>query len=133
MKMLAGLGFCMVWLLAACGGTPHVVTQKVYEDLNREVGLQIVSERSQGQTFSHPAYLKESDIANVMNGLYVERQEAPPSPCRCWARARQTVIRSSVQTKSHFLRPCWLKGLGWRSRTKWLPFMSAGRFPPCIN
>ena len=73
MKASAGLGLCMVWLLAACGGTPHVVTQKVYEDPNREVGLQIVSESSQGQTFSHPAYLKESDIANVMKGLYVER------------------------------------------------------------
>lgn len=73
MKVLAGLGFCMVWLLAACGGTPHVVTQKVYEDPNREVGLQSVSESSRGQTFSHPAYLKESDIANVLKGLYVER------------------------------------------------------------
>ena len=76
MNVLAGLGFCMVWLLVACGGTPHVVTQKVYEDPNREVGLQIVSESSQGQGFSHPAYLKNTDIANVLKGLYVERQSS---------------------------------------------------------
>ena len=72
MKALAGLGFCMVWLLAACGGTPHVVTQKVYEDPNREVGLQSVSDGSRQSGFSHPAYLKEAAIANVMRGLYVE-------------------------------------------------------------
>ena len=77
--MLAGLGLSMVWLLTACAGTPHVVTQKVYEDPNREVGLQIVSERSQGQTFSHPAYLKESDIASVLKGLYVERPSSTVS------------------------------------------------------
>lgn len=79
MKVLAGLGFCMVWLLAACGGTPHVVTQKVYTDPNREVGLQIVSERSRGEGFSHPAFLKNADIANVLKGLYVERQSSAVS------------------------------------------------------
>lgn len=79
MKMLAGLGFCMVWLLAACGGPPHVVTQKVYEDPNREVGLQVVSERSRSEGFSHPAFLKNTDIANVLKGLYVERQSSAVS------------------------------------------------------
>ncbi|MCY3956507.1 MAG: hypothetical protein OXF47_11025 [Nitrospira sp.] len=73
MKVLAGLGLSMAWLLAACGGTPHVVAQKVYTDPNREVGLQTVSEHSRGEGFSHPAFLKNADIANVLKGLYVER------------------------------------------------------------
>ncbi|MYC28355.1 MAG: hypothetical protein F4X63_10245 [Nitrospira sp. SB0662_bin_26] len=73
MKALAGLGLSMVWLLTACAGTPHVVTQKVYTDPNREVGLQTVSERSRGKGFSHPAFLKNTDIASVLKGLYVER------------------------------------------------------------
>ena len=73
MKVLAGLGLSMVWLLTACAGTPHVVIQKVYEDPNREVGLQVVSERSRGEGFSHPAFLKNTDIASVLKGLYVER------------------------------------------------------------
>lgn len=77
--MLAGLGLCIVWLLTACGGTPHVVTQKVYEDSNREVGLQIVSESSRGRGFSHPAFLKEADIAKVLKGLYVERRSSAVS------------------------------------------------------
>ncbi len=76
MKVLTGLGFSMIWLLVACGGGPQVVTQKVYEDPNREVGLQAVSERIQGRGFSHPAYLKKADIANVMKGLYVEIQRS---------------------------------------------------------
>ena len=80
MKVLAGLGFSMVWLLVACGGNPQVVTQKVHEDPNREVGLQSVSESSRGQGFSHPAYLKEADIANVMKGLYLERRSSLSLP-----------------------------------------------------
>ena len=76
MKVLTGLGFSMVWLLVACGGNPQVVTQKVYEDPNREVGLQSVSESSRGSGFSHPAVLKNTDIANVMKGLYVERRSS---------------------------------------------------------
>ena len=80
MKVLAGLGLSMVWLLAACGGTSHVVTQKVYTDPNREVGLQTVSESSRGEGFSHPAFLKNTDIANVLKGLYVERQSSISLP-----------------------------------------------------
>ena len=76
MKVLTGLGFSMVWLLVACGGNPQVVTQKVYEDPNREVGLQAVSESSRGSGFSHPAVLKNTDIANVMKGLHVERRSS---------------------------------------------------------
>ncbi len=79
MNVLAGLGLSMVWLLAACGGTPHVVTQKVYTDPNREVGLQTVSDHSRGEGFSHPAFLKNTDVANVLKGLYVERPSSTVS------------------------------------------------------
>ena len=79
MKVLAGLGLSIVWLLSACGGTPHVVTQKVYTDPNREVGLQVVSESSRTNGFSHPAFLKNTDIANVLKGLYVERPSSAVS------------------------------------------------------
>ncbi len=71
MKVLTGLGFSMVWLIAACG-TSQLVTQTVYEDENRVVGLQPFSEKIEGKGFSHPVYLKKNDIANVMKGLYVE-------------------------------------------------------------
>ena len=80
MKVLTGLGFSMVWLLVACGGNPQVVTQKVHEDPNREVGLQPVSESSRGRGFSHPAVLKNTDIANVMKGLHVERRSSVSLP-----------------------------------------------------
>ena len=79
MKVLAGLGLSMVWLLTACAGMPHVVIQKVYEDPNREVGLQVVSEHSRGEGFSHPAFLKNTDIASVLKGLYVERPSSTVS------------------------------------------------------
>ncbi len=69
MRVLTGLGLCIVWLLAACGGTKQVVTQTVYQDPNREVGLQPVAEKA----FSHPASLKKDLIAKVMAGLYIER------------------------------------------------------------
>ena len=49
MKVLTGLGFSMVWLLVACGGNPQVVTQKVYEDPNREVGLQVCFREQPGE------------------------------------------------------------------------------------
>ena len=79
MNVLAGLGLSMVWLLAACGGTPHVVTQKVYTDPNREVGLQTVSAHSRSEGFSHPAFLKHTEVANVLKGLYVERPSSTVS------------------------------------------------------
>ena len=88
MKALAGLGLSMMWLLAACGGTPHIVTQKVYTDPNREVGLQTVSESSRGDGFSHPAFLKNADIANVLKGLYVERRSSISLPLVGWGRIK---------------------------------------------
>ena len=123
--MLAGLGFCMVWLLAACGGTPHVVTQKVYEDPNREVGVQIVSERSRGRTFSHPAYLKESDIANVMNGLYVERQSAALSlPLLDKGEADRYPVFSPNEIA--FFAPLLAQGLGQAQPNEVVTFYERG-------
>lgn len=124
MKMLAGLGFCMVWLLAACGGTPHVVTQKVYEDPNREVGVQIVSERSRGRTFSHPAYLKESDIANVMNGLYVERRSSISLPLMGGDESERFPVFN--QNEIAFFAPLLAQGFGLAQPNEVVTFYERG-------
>ena len=125
MKVLAGLWFCIVWLLAACGGTPHVVTQKVYEDPNREVGLQIVSKSGQGQTFSHPAFLKESDIANVMKGLYVERGSSTVSlPLLDQGEADRYPVFS--QNEIAFFAPLLARGLGLAQPNEVVTFYERG-------
>lgn len=125
MKVLTGLGFSMVWLLAACGGNPQVVTQKVYEDPNREVGLQSVSERSQGGGFSHPAYLKEADIANVLKGLYVERQSSAVSlPLLGGGESDRYPVFN--QNEIAFFAPLLAQGLGLAQPNEVVTFYERG-------
>lgn len=70
-QRLTGLGCSVVCLLTACG-TPQVLTHAIYEDRHRVVALQTIPDGYDGTGFSHPASLKNEDIANVMKGLYVE-------------------------------------------------------------
>ena len=77
-QRLTGLGCSVVCLLAACG-TPQVLTQALYEDPHRVVGLQTIPDGDNGTRFSHPASLRKEDIANVMKGLYVETRDVPIS------------------------------------------------------
>ncbi len=123
MKVLAGLGFSMVWLLVACGGTPHVVTQKVYEEPNREVGLQSVSESGRG--FSHPAYLKEADVANVLKGLYVERRSSAISlPLLGGGESERYPVFN--QNEIEFFAPLIAQGFGLAQPNEVVTFFERG-------
>ena len=124
MKALAGLGFCMAWLLAACGGTPHVVTQKVYEDPNREVGLQTVSENGRGEGFSHPAFLKNTDIANVLKGLYVERQSSISLPLVGGGESKRYPVFN--QNEIAFFAPLLAQGFGLAQPNEVVTFYERG-------
>lgn len=124
MKVLAGLGLSMVWLLAACGGTPHVVTQKVYTDPNREVGLQTVSERSRGEGFSHPAFLKNADIANVMKGLYVERRSSLSLPLAGGGDSERYPVFN--QNEIAFFAPLLAQGFGLAQPNEVVTFYERG-------
>ena len=124
MKVLTGIGFSMVWLLVACGGTPHVVTQKVYEDPNREVGLQIVSERSRGEGFSHPVFLKNTDIANVLQGLYVERRSSISLPLMGEGESERYPLFN--QNEIAFFAPLLARGLGLAQPNEVVTFYERG-------
>ena len=124
MKALAGLGLSMVWLLAACGGTPHVVTQKVYTDPNREVGLQTVSESSRGEGFSHPAFLKNADIANVLKGLYVERRSSISLPLVGGGESKRYPVFS--QNEIAFFAPLLAQGFGLAQPNEVVTFYERG-------
>ena len=124
MKALAGLGFCMVWLLVACGGTPYVVTQKVYEDPNREVGLQTVSENGRGEGFSHPAFLKNTDIANVLKGLYVERQSSISLPLVGGGESKRYPVFN--QKEIAFFAPLLAQGFGLAQPNEVVTFYERG-------
>jgi len=124
MKVLAGFVFCMMWLLTACGGTPHVVTQKVYEDPNREVGLQTVSERSRGEGFSHPAFLKNTDIANVLKGLYVERRSSISLPLVGGGESERYPVFN--QNEIAFFAPLLAQGFGLAQPNEVVTFYERG-------
>ena len=124
MKVLAGFVFCMMWLLAACGGTPHIVTQKVYEDPNREVGLQTVSERSRGEGFSHPAFLKNTDIANVLKGLYVERRSSISLPLVGGGESERYPVFN--QNEIAFFAPLLAQGFGLAQPNEVVTFYERG-------
>lgn len=124
MKALAGLGFCIVWLLTACGGTPHVVTQKVYTDPNREVGLQTVSERSRGEGFSHPVFLKNTDIANVLKGLYVERRSTISLPLMGGGESERYPVFN--QNEIAFFAPLLAQGFGLAQPNEVVTFYERG-------
>ena len=124
MKALAGLGFCMAWLLVACGGTPYVVTQKVYEDPNREVGLQTVSENGRGEGFSHPAFLKNTDIANVLKGLYVERQSSISLPLVGGGESKRYPVFN--QNEIAFFAPLLAQGFGLAQPNEVVTFYERG-------
>ena len=124
MKALAGLGLSMVWLLAACSGTPHVVTQKVYEDPNREVGLQIVSDSGEGAGFSHPAFLKNSDIANVLKGLYVERRSSISLPLVGGDESERYPVFN--QNEIAFFAPLLAQGFGLAQPNEVVTFYERG-------
>ena len=124
MKALAGLGFSMLWLLVACGGNPQVVTQTVYEDPNRVVGLQLVSEEIQGQQFSHPVLLKEADIANVMKGLYVERRSSAISLLLRTDEADRYPVFN--QNEIAFFAPLLAQGLGLAQPNEVVTFYERG-------
>ncbi len=124
MKVLTGLGFSMVWLLAACSGISPVVTQMVYEDSNRVVGLQPVSERSQGRGFSHPADLKKADIANVMKGLYVERSSAISLPLLGGGESERSLAFN--QKEIDFFAPLLARGLSLAQPNEVVTFYERG-------
>ena len=124
MKVLAGLGLSIVWLLSACGGTPHVVTQKVYTDPNREVGLQTVSERSRGEGFSHPAFLKNTDIANVLKGLYVERRSSISLPLVGGGESERYPVFN--QNEIAFFAPLLAQGFGLAQPNEVVTFYERG-------
>ncbi len=114
----------MVWLLAACSGTSHVVTQKVYEDPNREVGLQIVSESGRGEGFSHPAFLKNSDIANVLKGLYVERRSSISLPLVGGDESERYPVFN--QNEIAFFAPLLAQGFGLAQPNEVVTFYERG-------
>ena len=124
MKVLAGLGLSMVWLLTACAGTPHVVIQKVYEDPNREVGLQIVSESGRGERFSHPAFLKEFDIANVLKGLYVERRSSFSLPLVGGGESERYPVFN--ENEIAFFAPLLAQGFGLAQSNEVVTFYERG-------
>lgn len=124
MKILAGLGLSMVWLLAACGGTPHVVTQKVYTDPNREVGLQTVSGLNRGEGFSHPAFLKNADIANVLKGLYVERQSSISLPLAGGGESERYPVFN--ENEIAFFAPLLAQGFGLAQPNEVVTFYERG-------
>ena len=124
MKVLTGLGFSMVWLLVACGGNPQVVTQKVHEDPNREVGLQPVSESSRGSGFSHPAVLKNTDIANVMKGLYVERRSSVSLPLLGGGESER--YPAFNQSEIAFFAPLLARGLNLAQPNEVVTFYERG-------
>ena len=124
MKVLTGLGFSMVWLLVACGGNPQVVTQKVHEDPNREVGLQPVSESSRGSGFSHPAVLKNTDIANVMKGLYVERRSSVSLPLLGGGESERDPAFN--QSEIAFFAPLLARGLSLAQPNEVVTFYERG-------
>ena len=124
MKVLTGLGFSMVWLFVACGGNPQVVTQKVYEDPNREVGLQSVSESSRGGGFSHPAVLKNADIANVMKGLYVERRSSVSLPLLGGGESDRYPVFN--QNEIAFFAPLLAQGFGLAQPNEVITFYERG-------
>lgn len=126
--MLAGLGFCLVGLLAACGGTPHVVIQKVYEDPNREVGLQIVFESGRGEGFSHPAFLKEFDIANALKGLYVERRSSISLPLVGGGELERYPVFN--QKEIAFFAPLLAQGFGLAQPNEVVTFYERGEISP---
>jgi hypothetical protein len=110
MKVLAGLGFSMVWLLVACGGNPQVVTQKVHEDPNREVGLQ-------------PA-LKNTDIANVMKGLHVERRSSVSLPLLGGGESDRYPVFN--QNEIAFFAPLLAQGFGLAQPNEVVTFYERG-------
>ncbi len=110
MKGLAGPGCGMVLLLAACA-TPGAPTLTVYEDANRVVRLQTMPDGHDGKPFSHPAALKEDDVARVLRGLYVETQDAPLS--RMLSGGKAAHRRPAFSPKEiEFFAPLFAKGLG---------------------
>ena len=124
MNVLAGLGLSMFWLLAACAGTPHVVAQKVYTDPNREVGLQTVSESSRGEGFSHPAFLKSTDIANVLKGLYVERRSPLSLPLARGGDSERYPVFN--QNEIAFFSPLLAQGFGLAQPNEVVTFYERG-------
>lgn len=124
MKVLAGLGLSMVWLLAACAGTPQVVTQKVYTDPNREVGLQTISDLGRGEGFSHPAFLKNTDVTNVLKGLYVERRSSISLPLLGEGESERSPVFS--QNEIAFFAPLLAQGFGLAQPNEVVTFYERG-------
>ncbi len=99
----------MLMLLAACA-TSVAPPTAVYEDANRVVGLQAIPGGHDGKPFSHPAVLKEDDVAGVLRGLYVETRETAFSRLVPGGDAHRRPAFS--QNEIAFFAPLFVKGLG---------------------
>ena len=65
-------------LLAGVGGceTPQFPTVVVYDSPNRFVRLEVISDANKDKGYAHPAYLTEEQVRKVMEGLYVQIDNA---------------------------------------------------------
>ena len=97
-------------LLGGCE-TPQVFTVMVYEDPNRQVRLQTFPGVNEGKGFAHPAFLKEEEVKKVLQGIYVEIENATLSLPFMGSSSSSERRRALSNTEIEFFAPLIVKGL----------------------
>ena len=91
--------------------TDPIFTVTVYEDPNRMVRLQTMTDSNGGNAFSHPAYIDQEKLAEVMRGLQVEIHNAPLSIPFFGGSDASGRQRAFSDREIKFLAPLFSKGL----------------------
>lgn len=89
----------------------HFFTVTIYDSPGRVVKLQAVPDANNGKGFSHPAYITEEKLAEVMRGLQVEIHNAPLSIPFLSGAGKSGRQRAFSDREIKLLAPQFAKGL----------------------
>ncbi len=98
-------------LLSACAGEEHLLTATVYDSPKQVVRLQAIANASQGQGYSHPAFLSEEKVARILEGLRVEKNTSLVPLAFQRGKGKTQSIPAFSEGEVRFLAPLLAKGL----------------------
>jgi hypothetical protein len=97
----------MTSLLVACG-SPHFLTETIYDSPEATIRLQAVPDANQGQGFSHPAVISKAKMEEILKGLVVELSNSALPSGRLGRGERH---RAFTGSEARFLAPLLSKSL----------------------
>ena len=91
--------------------TPQFFTVTIFDSPSRNVRLQTMPVMEEGQAYSHPAYISEEQMKNILQGLYVQEEPSAFERALLGQSGQEGRRRAFSDREVKFFAPLLVKGL----------------------